>query len=104
VGAPRRGRCPGRWPPDQLGPAPQAHRPEFTSSIVSENLALVGIIGQELYDEIALARAARNRWAHGLEPVIERPAASAFFAGQTLVGLLTGCQLGVPIGLGAPRL
>jgi hypothetical protein len=77
---------------------------EFTSSVVSENLALAGIIDQELYDEIARVRAARNRWAHGLDPVTEQPAASAFFAGQTLVGLLTGCQLNVGIGLAAPNM
>jgi hypothetical protein len=78
--------------------------PEFTSSVVSENLALAGIIHQELYEQIAQVRAARNRWAHGLDPVTEPPAGSAIIAGQTLVGVLSGCHLTVPIGLRAPRL
>jgi hypothetical protein len=77
---------------------------EFTSSVISESLALGGIIDQALYNQIARVRAARNRWAHGLDPVTEPPAASAFFAGQTLVKLVTGCQLNVFLGLTQPRL
>jgi hypothetical protein len=75
---------------------------EFTSSVVSESLALAGLIDQDLYDMIARARAARNRWIHGLDPVTEPPAASAFFAGQKLLDLLAGCRLRVAIGLSGP--
>jgi hypothetical protein len=77
---------------------------EFTSSVVSEHLALAGVIDHALYDQIARVRAARNRWAHGLDPVTEPPAASAFFAGHTLVELVTGCRLNVHLRLAQPRL
>jgi hypothetical protein len=78
--------------------------PEFSSSVVGESLVLAGIIDHALYSEIARVRAVRNRWAHGLDPVTEPPAASAFFAGQTLAKLVTGCQLNVSLYLAPPRL
>jgi hypothetical protein len=78
--------------------------PEFSSSVISESLLLAGIIDHVLYSQIAQVRAVRNRWAHGLNPVTEPPAASAFFAGQTLVKLITGCQLNVSLYLAPPRL
>jgi hypothetical protein len=78
--------------------------PEFTASVVIESLAIAGIIDRTLHKDLTAIRGTRNRWVHGLEPVPESAAASAFMTGQALVGLLTDCHMTVPLTLAAPRL
>jgi hypothetical protein len=77
---------------------------EFTSSIVLESLALAGLVGQELYDQLTRARAARNKWAHALDPVTPSAASDAILSGLHLVENVTGVDLDVPVIHSAPTL
>lgn len=72
---------------------------EFTTSIITEALALAGVIDHALYNEIRISRAARNKWVHGLAPVSADALCSAVWAFERLFMLSTGIQLAVPLTL-----
>lgn len=72
---------------------------EFTASVVGEVLALAGTIDQALYEHLAVARSARNRWVHGLRTVPSSAVESAVAAGESLLQLVSGVEVTLPLML-----
>ncbi len=75
------------------------HGADFTTSIVAEVLSLVGVIDQELFDQLSHARSARNRWVHGLAPVAHDAASSGVCSAERLLEMTTGVHLAAPLTL-----
>lgn len=77
---------------------------EFTTSIIAEVLALAGVIDQELFDDLARARSARNKWVHALAPVAHDAASSGVRSTQRLLELTTSVQVAAPLTLASSGL
>jgi predicted small integral membrane protein len=72
---------------------------DFTTAVVAEVLALAGVISQDLFDELAVARSARNKWIHGLARVPHDAVSAAVAAATSLLEVGADARLDVPLVL-----
>lgn len=70
---------------------------DLHASTMAEILALAGVIDQLVFDDLARARSARNKWVHGLTPVGPDAGESAIRSTQRLLELTLGVHLAAPL-------
>lgn len=87
-----------------VGSRRRARLDRVPTATVAEILALAGIIDQQLFDELARGRSARNKWIHGLAPVAHESASSGVCSAERLLELTTNVQVAAPLMLSSAGL
>lgn len=71
---------------------------DFKASIVIENLELLGIINNDLYDNLTRIRKSRNNWLHSLNKVSDRDASTAIRTCEEIISLSLSFRPRISIG------
>jgi len=74
---------------------------DFTASIISEALALAGLLEHEMYLALTKVRRQRNAWLHGLEPISGIAAVECIKTAQRFLKEVSGIELAVHLSYGA---
>lgn len=75
----------------------------FTASVVSEILSLVGRLSFGLYKEISVLRKVRNDWIHELKPVARENSGKAIRVAEAMLGRGLNLEFTVPLEPGQKR-
>jgi hypothetical protein len=72
---------------------------DYTASVVSEILSLLGELPFETFKQLSVVRGARNNWLHDLKPVSMHDAILAVRVSEQMLQLVEGIQLQAPLSL-----